>query len=163
MYAKRFFGLRTSSRYNEAIIFFTRSCRAAAGNLTMCGRRIAPACSRATGAAPIVSVSLGRAAVSGGAEGECGSGPYSPKSGDEEFTRPPRSTRRRPGFLSRSQHTGPPLVLARVLLYGYVVTRFLHFTAYLRAWNHETRATWWSIGSIILVIMSIWVLWAVLH
>src|SRR5512141_1292341 len=37
--------------------------------------------------------------------------------------------------------TQPSLFLARALLYGYVVSRLLHFAAYLSARNHETRAT----------------------
>lgn len=53
---------------------------------------------------------------------------------------------------------GPPPWLARVLLYGYVVSRLLHFAAYLGARNHETRATLWSLGSLILVFMSCWTL-----
>ena len=56
----------------------------------------------------------------------------------------------------------PPLLLARVALYGFVVSRLLHFAAYLRASNHETRATFWSISSLILVFMTGWTLVAVL-
>ena len=52
--------------------------------------------------------------------------------------------------------TEPSLVLARVLLYGYVVSRFLHFAAYLSARDHETRATFWSVGSFILIFMTGW-------
>lgn len=58
--------------------------------------------------------------------------------------------------------TAPSLWLARVLLYGYVLSRLLHFIAYLGARNHETRATFWSIGSIILIFMSCWTLIAAL-
>src|SRR5690606_8581457 len=42
--------------------------------------------------------------------------------------------------------TDPPLLLAQVLLYGYVVSRLLHFAAYLGARTHDTRATLWTIG-----------------
>jgi glutathione S-transferase len=56
----------------------------------------------------------------------------------------------------------PPLMLARVLLYGYVVSRLLHFWAYLSARDHETRATFWTIGSLILVFMAGWALWTAL-
>jgi glutathione S-transferase len=52
----------------------------------------------------------------------------------------------------------PPLPLARWLLYGYVVSRLLHFAAYLTARDHEVRATLWTIGSLILVAMTAWVL-----
>jgi glutathione S-transferase len=48
----------------------------------------------------------------------------------------------------------PSLLLARVLLYGYVVSRLVHFAAYLSARTHETRATWWTIGSLILIFMT---------
>ncbi len=46
--------------------------------------------------------------------------------------------------------TGPSLWLARVLLYGYVLSRLLHFGAYYTAQSHEIRATFWTIGSVIL-------------
>ncbi|WP_218509338.1 MAPEG family protein [Variovorax sp. dw_308] len=51
--------------------------------------------------------------------------------------------------------TGPPLLLAQVLLYGYVVSRFLHFAAYLTAQTHDMRATLWTVGSFILVFMTV--------
>lgn len=50
--------------------------------------------------------------------------------------------------------TGPPLLVAQVLLYGYVVSRLLHFAAYLGARTHDTRATLWTVGSLILVFMT---------
>jgi len=53
---------------------------------------------------------------------------------------------------------GPPLWLARVLLYGYVLSRLLHFWAYLSARDHETRATFWTVGSLILIVMTCWAL-----
>ena len=59
--------------------------------------------------------------------------------------------------------TGPSLLLARGLLYGYVVSRLLHFAAYLGARDHETRATLWSVGSLILVFMTCWILVAALR
>jgi glutathione S-transferase len=51
--------------------------------------------------------------------------------------------------------TGPQLLLAQLLLYGYVVSRFLHFAAYLTGQVHEVRATFWSIGSIILIFITV--------
>lgn len=54
--------------------------------------------------------------------------------------------------------TEPSLMLARVLLYGYVVSRLLHFAAYLTARDHETRATFWTVGSLILIFMTCWTL-----
>jgi glutathione S-transferase len=50
--------------------------------------------------------------------------------------------------------TGPTLLLARVLLYGYVASRLLHFAAYLTAQTHDLRANLWTIGSVILIYMS---------
>ena len=58
--------------------------------------------------------------------------------------------------------SGPPLVLARVLLFGYVATRLLHFAAYMSARDHEVRAAFWTVGSLILVFMTGWALVAVL-
>ncbi len=59
--------------------------------------------------------------------------------------------------------TAPPLALAQWLLYGYVVSRFLHFIAYLTAQTHDTRAMLWTIGSLILIFMTGWALWAALN
>lgn len=50
--------------------------------------------------------------------------------------------------------TDPSLTLARVLLYGYVVTRLLHFGAYFTARTHDTRATLWTPGSLIILYMA---------
>ena len=54
--------------------------------------------------------------------------------------------------------TEPSLVLAQWLLYGYVVSRFLHFAAYLSARTHDMRATLWTVGSLILIFMTGWTL-----
>ena len=54
--------------------------------------------------------------------------------------------------------TEPPLLLAEWLLYGYVVSRLLHFAAYFTARTHDTRATLWTVGSLILIFMSCWTL-----
>ena len=58
--------------------------------------------------------------------------------------------------------TEPPLLLAQVLLYGYVVSRLLHFAAYFTAQTHDMRATLWTVGSIILIVMTLWTLLAAL-
>lgn len=50
--------------------------------------------------------------------------------------------------------TEPSLLLARGLLYGYVGSRLLHFAAYATAQTHDTRATLWTIGSVILIFMT---------
>jgi glutathione S-transferase len=54
--------------------------------------------------------------------------------------------------------TEPSLMLARGLLYGYVVSRLLHFAAYFTARTHDTRAVFWTIGSLILIFMTGWTL-----
>ena len=43
--------------------------------------------------------------------------------------------------------TAPPLWLAQALLYGYVLSRLLHFAAYLTAQTHDLRAALWTVGS----------------
>ena len=58
--------------------------------------------------------------------------------------------------------TGPPLLLAQILLYGYVVSRLAHFAAYFTAQTHDMRATLWTIGSLILIYMAVAALLAAL-
>jgi glutathione S-transferase len=58
--------------------------------------------------------------------------------------------------------TQPSLLAARCLLYGYVVSRLLHFAAYLTGQIHEVRAAFWSVGSILLVFMTVSTLLAAL-
>jgi glutathione S-transferase len=58
--------------------------------------------------------------------------------------------------------TGPPLWLAQVLLYGYVVSRLLHFFAYFTVQTHDTRATLWTVGSLILIFITVRTLLAAL-
>jgi glutathione S-transferase len=52
--------------------------------------------------------------------------------------------------------TGPPLLLAQILLYGYVGSRLLHFAAYLSAQTHDMRAMIWTPGSLILIFITLW-------
>lgn len=54
--------------------------------------------------------------------------------------------------------SAPPLILAQGLLYGYVASRLAHFAAYLSAQTHDMRATFWTIGSLIIVFMTVWAL-----
>ena len=56
--------------------------------------------------------------------------------------------------------TEPALLLAQWLLYGYVASRLLHFAAYFTGQVHEVRATFWSIGSFILIFMTVRTLFA---
>jgi glutathione S-transferase len=51
--------------------------------------------------------------------------------------------------------TEPSLLLARALLYGYVISRLLHFAAYFTAQTHETRATLWTLGSLVIIFMTV--------
>ena len=50
--------------------------------------------------------------------------------------------------------TQPTLWVAQLLLYGYVVSRLLHFAAYLTARSHDLRAALWTVGSLILIFMT---------
>ena len=52
----------------------------------------------------------------------------------------------------------PPLWAARLALYGYVVTRLLHFVAYLTAQLHDVRAAMWTPGSLAILGMAGYVL-----
>jgi uncharacterized MAPEG superfamily protein len=50
----------------------------------------------------------------------------------------------------------PPLWLAQTLLYGYVVTRALHFLAYVTAQLHDVRAAMWTPGSLAIIGMAVY-------
>lgn len=50
--------------------------------------------------------------------------------------------------------TNPSLLVAQILLYGYVVTRLLHFAAYVTARTHDTRAMLWTPGSLVMIFMA---------
>jgi glutathione S-transferase len=50
--------------------------------------------------------------------------------------------------------TNPSLLVAQVLLYGYVATRLLHFAAYVTARTHDTRAMLWTPGSLVMIFMA---------
>ena len=54
--------------------------------------------------------------------------------------------------------TQPPLLVTQLLLYGFVVTRLAHFWAYLTAKSHEIRATFFTIGSFIVIGMACYTL-----
>jgi uncharacterized MAPEG superfamily protein len=57
---------------------------------------------------------------------------------------------------------GPPLVAAQWLMYGFVAARLAHTIAYSTAQSHEVRATFYSVGSLIVIAMAVWVLAAVI-
>lgn len=50
--------------------------------------------------------------------------------------------------------TDPALLVARVLLYGYVASRLLHFVAYFTGRTHDVRAALWTPGSLIIMYMA---------
>ena len=58
--------------------------------------------------------------------------------------------------------TQPSLLLAQWLLYGYVVSRLAHFAAYFSAQTHDMRAACWTVGSLILIFMTVRTLLAAL-
>jgi glutathione S-transferase len=55
--------------------------------------------------------------------------------------------------------TGPDTQFALWLLYGYVASRLFHFGAYITAQIHDIRATFWTIGSLIIIVMAVSSLW----
>lgn len=55
--------------------------------------------------------------------------------------------------------TGPSLPMAQWVFYGYVISRLLHFGAYITGQIHEVRATFWTVGSLILIFMAVRILW----
>lgn len=55
--------------------------------------------------------------------------------------------------------TGPSLLTAQVLFYGYLLTRLLHFWAYATARTHDTRATFWTLGVLMVMGMAVRVVW----
>jgi glutathione S-transferase len=56
----------------------------------------------------------------------------------------------------------PILWLAKVLMYGFVLARLAHFAAYTTKRSHEIRATFYTVGSLIVIYMAAHVLWSAL-
>lgn len=52
----------------------------------------------------------------------------------------------------------PPLLLAQILLWGYVAARAAHMIAYATAQIHDIRATFWTFSSLAVLIMVIYTL-----
>lgn len=66
-----------------------------------------------------------------------------------------------PGFLAAGLLfvlTGPPLLLAQVLIWAYVVARAAHFVAYATAQLHDIRATFWTVSSLAVIAMAVYAL-----
>jgi glutathione S-transferase len=53
---------------------------------------------------------------------------------------------------------GPSLLLANILMYGFVVARLAHAVAYVSKQTHEVRATFYTIGSVAVIVMAVYVL-----
>lgn len=56
----------------------------------------------------------------------------------------------------------PPLFWTQVLMYGFVAARLAHTIAYATKQRHEVRATFYSVGSLIVIALAAWVLLAAL-
>jgi len=66
-----------------------------------------------------------------------------------------------PGFLAAGflfVLVNPPLLMAQVALWGFVVARALHFFAYATAQIHDVRATFWTLNSLCVLFMAGYVL-----
>jgi len=56
--------------------------------------------------------------------------------------------------------TGPTIMMAKILLWGFVGARVLHAISYATKQTHEVRATFYTIGSFIVIVMAVLVLQA---
>lgn len=54
----------------------------------------------------------------------------------------------------------PAIWLAQTLMYGFVAARMGHFWAYGTKQSHEVRASFYTVGSVIVIYMAGHVLWA---
>jgi glutathione S-transferase len=70
-----------------------------------------------------------------------------------------------PGFLFAGLLfvlVGPPLLLAKILIWTYVGARALHFVAYATGQLHDIRATFWSFSSFAVIGMTCYALFQAL-
>lgn len=70
-----------------------------------------------------------------------------------------------PGFLAAGFFfvlTGPPVLLAQILIWTYVAARAAHFVAYATAQLHDVRATLWTFSSLSVIAMAAYVLISVI-
>ena len=66
-----------------------------------------------------------------------------------------------PGFLAAGLLfvlADPPLLLAQVLFWTYLLSRAAHFIAYTTAQIHDIRAFCWTWGSVSVIAMTVYVL-----
>lgn len=54
--------------------------------------------------------------------------------------------------------TEPSLLLAQILMYGFVLARACHAIAYATKQSHEVRATFYTLGSLAVIYMAVHVL-----
>jgi glutathione S-transferase len=54
--------------------------------------------------------------------------------------------------------TQPALWVAQLLMYGYVASRLFHSYAIATARIHDLRATFWTVGSLIVIGISVYTL-----
>jgi glutathione S-transferase len=52
----------------------------------------------------------------------------------------------------------PSILLANILLYGFVGARLIHAIAYVTKQSHEIRATFYTVGSVTVIVMAVYVL-----
>jgi glutathione S-transferase len=52
----------------------------------------------------------------------------------------------------------PSYLLANILMYSFVGARLIHAVAYATKQSHEVRATLYTIGSVVVIIMALYVL-----
>jgi len=52
----------------------------------------------------------------------------------------------------------PSYMLANILMYGFVMARLAHTVAYATKQIHEVRATFYTIGSVAVIVMALYVL-----
>lgn len=57
----------------------------------------------------------------------------------------------------------PPPLWVNIFLYTFVATRLAHTLAYATGQRHEVRATFYTIGSLIVIAMAVWTLVALLR
>jgi uncharacterized MAPEG superfamily protein len=57
---------------------------------------------------------------------------------------------------------GPSILLANILMYSFVGARLVHTVAYATKQSHEVRATLYTIGSAVVIIMAVYVLVALI-
>jgi uncharacterized MAPEG superfamily protein len=52
----------------------------------------------------------------------------------------------------------PPVLLANILMYGFVITRLVHTVVYATRQSHEIRSIFYTIGSAAVIVMAVYVL-----